>query len=126
MYTSHGHQIVNTTVEGEPPFFVRSCGGPARCRTCKLESDYYNTQVEGAVTVELGPATLQAIQRTIALGLDQRPRVQFRNLNTATAIKKVTDVIDASMSVTVSDHGRLLKELLEAGIEFYYYPEARS
>jgi hypothetical protein len=35
-YTSHGHQIPGTPVEGPRPESVARCGGPGRCKLCSL------------------------------------------------------------------------------------------
>lgn len=40
MYTSHGHQIPNTPVEGDRPALVARCGGPGLCNTCSGEILY--------------------------------------------------------------------------------------
>ena len=126
MYTSHGHQIPVTLVEGTRPKSVARCGGPRLCRQCKSEAQPY-TQINLGETVmlELGPRTLAKIERAIALGLEQRlsSKAQIRNLNTPAAIQKVMDVIESSTSVMLSDHGRLFQELTDAGIEFYYNPD---
>lgn len=37
MYTSHGHQIDGTPVEGKRPNVAR-CGGPALCSLCAIQS----------------------------------------------------------------------------------------
>lgn len=129
MYTRHGHQNPFTPVEGERPLAVARCGGPKLCRQCYGEVARYKLQAEPAgLTVELGPQTMQAIERVIALGLEQRPlpraRARFTNLNTPAAIQKVSEVLDGSVSVLDRDDGSLLQELLEAGIEFYYNPNA--
>lgn len=38
MYTSHGHQIVGTPVEGDEPESVARCGGPSLCYKCGIEA----------------------------------------------------------------------------------------
>lgn len=131
MYTSHGHQIPGTPVEGERPKLVARCGGPRLCRQCKSAAQQYTPINLGeTVMLELGPQTLAKIERAIALGLEQRPlsqaqqaRTQITNLNTHAAVKKVMDVIESSPSVMLGDHGRLFQELVDAGIGFYYNPE---
>ena len=129
MYTRHGHQIPTTPVEGEYPLAVARCGGPKLCRQCYSDVVRYKTQAEPSdFVVELGPQTMRAFERAIALGLEQRPlpkaRAQFTNLNTPAAIQKVSEVLDGSVSVLDQDDGSLLQELLNAGIEFYYNPDA--
>ena len=76
--------------------------------------------------VELGPQTMRAFERVITLGLEQRrsPKMRITNLNTPAAIQKVSEVLDGSMSVLDRDDGSLLQELIDAGIEFYYNPNA--
>ena len=131
MYTSHGHQIPGTPVEGERPKLVARCGGPRLCRQCKSEVQPYTPINLGeTVMLELGPQTLARIERAIALGLEQRPlsqaqqaRAQIININAPAAIKKVMDVIECSPSVMLSDHGQLFQELIDAGIGFYYNPD---
>ena len=128
MYTRHGHQIPGTPVEGERPLAVARCGGPKLCRQCYGDVARHTMQAEPSdFVVELGPQTMRAFERVIALGLEQRyakPRAQFTNLNTPAAIQKVSEVLDGSMSVLDQDNGSLLQELIDAGIEFYYNPNA--
>lgn len=38
MYTTHGHQIAGTPVEGEPPESVARCGGPSLCYRCSIQA----------------------------------------------------------------------------------------
>lgn len=38
MYTSHGHQIPGTVVEGTRPVSVHRCGGISMCAQCAMES----------------------------------------------------------------------------------------
>ena len=133
MYTRHGHQITGTPVEGERPLAVARCGGPKLCRQCYADVARHTMQAEPSdFTVELGTNTMQAFERVIALGLEQRPLPQAQqarvlsitNLNTPAAIQKVSEVLDGSLSVLDRDNGSLLQELLNAGIEFYYNPNA--
>lgn len=45
MYTSHGHQIPGTPIEGDKPVVYR-CGGIKVCRQCKVEASFYRSFVQ--------------------------------------------------------------------------------
>jgi hypothetical protein len=46
-YTSHGHHIPGTTVEGTSPSVAR-CGGPKLCATCARDAQVYDMRVASA------------------------------------------------------------------------------
>lgn len=136
MYTQHGHQIPGTPVEGELPLTIARCGGVGFCRLCSSEARQAARQTPiPPLFMELGPITLAAIERAIVLaGEAQRPlsqaqearkaRASFRNLNTAAAMSRLKEVIDASDAVSHFRKSDLFTELLNSGIEFYYDPDA--
>lgn len=47
-FTSHGHQIRGTKVEGSTPLQVARCGGPGLCTQCSREAAVVQSQVENA------------------------------------------------------------------------------
>lgn len=69
MYTSHGHQIPGTPVEGDDKPSVARCGGPKVCKQCGVEAAFYrgmllNDPNMPFKTFVRKPFTVQAIQVT--------------------------------------------------------------
>lgn len=58
MYTTHGHQIQGTPVEGDRPEFVARCGGPGLCTKCCREAVMATNEatVLATTTQEIPPA----------------------------------------------------------------------
>lgn len=66
MYTSHGHQILNTPVEGEQPPVAR-CGGPGLCALCSHESIQHQKNKEQTMQTTIyirKPFEVEAVEVT--------------------------------------------------------------